>query len=178
MAQCSMTGVAAALVAQVASSTLGLQYMPTIHWIVPALCTSTIIIALLSMYNSFVLHDYLTGFACAADLRIEFLYQDPDKNRQEEEGGERAIKGAREEALEEVREEASKEERKIPCYDAALKLWGPNYLLELAILLYVATIWVYWAIAWRMDLEGSGERSRNVCFHVLKPGVVIQADNR
>ncbi|PUU76081.1 hypothetical protein B9Z19DRAFT_1195001 [Tuber borchii] len=143
MAQCSMTGVAAALVAQVASSTLELQYMPTINWIVPALCTSTIIIALLSMYNSFVLHDYLTGFACAADLRAQFLYQAPNKNRQEEGG---------EDTIEEVREEESK----LPCYDAAMKLWGPNYLLELAILLYIATIWIYWAIAWRMDLEESG----------------------
>ena len=147
------------------------------------------------MYNSFVLHDYLTGFACADDLRTEFSYQTPDKNRQEEgrekginEGGEMGIKEVGEEAIEEVgvvggeavggvKGGASKE-KKLPCYDAAMRLWGPNYLLELAILLYVGTIWLYWAMAWRMDLEGSGVRSRNVCFHELKPGVVIQTDNR
>jgi len=56
MAQCSMTGVAAALVAQVANSTLQLQYMPTIHWIVPALCAGSLVVSLLCVYYSFLLH--------------------------------------------------------------------------------------------------------------------------
>ena len=144
MAQCSMTAVAAALVASVASTTLQLQYMPTIHWIVPALCTATIIIALLSVYNSFVLHEYLTGFARAGDFRTAFTYQNPATTQHEG------------------------EERRPPCYKATMKLWGPNDLLELAILLYVATICTYWGMAWRMNLQGSGVRSRNVCFHLLQ----------
>jgi len=77
MAQCSMTGVAAALVAQVASSSLQLQYMPTIHWIVPALCTSSLVIGLLCVYYSFLLHYSLAKYACARDLRTAFAQRAP-----------------------------------------------------------------------------------------------------
>jgi len=87
MAQCSMTGVAAALIAQVANSTLQLQYMPTIHWIVPALCTSSLVISLLCVYYSFRMHYLLANFTSAYHLRAAFIWRAPGGNEGGEESG-------------------------------------------------------------------------------------------
>jgi len=83
MLQCSMTGVAAALVAQVANSSLQLQYMPTIHWIVPALCTSSLVIGLVCVYFSFLLHYKLAKYICGECLRNAFT----QRSRIETDGG-------------------------------------------------------------------------------------------
>ncbi|RPA93761.1 hypothetical protein L873DRAFT_1815492 [Choiromyces venosus 120613-1] len=140
MAGCSMTGVAAALVAQVTNSSLQQEYIPTIHWIVPALWTSTLVLALLSAYYSFLLHHYLGGFACAGDLRMAFTHRGLTRDRAEEE----------------------EEEGILPSLTAAVKIWAPTYLLALSIGCYIGTIGVYWGVAWGMDLQGRGADSRNV----------------
>ncbi|PUU84231.1 hypothetical protein B9Z19DRAFT_1189016 [Tuber borchii] len=88
MAGCSMTGVAAALVAQVTNPSLQQEYIPTIHWIVPALWTSMLVFALLSMYYSFLLHYYLGGFASAGDLRKAFTHRNLSSVAAREEEGE------------------------------------------------------------------------------------------
>jgi len=136
-----MTGVAAALVAQVTNTSLQQEYIPTIHWIVPALWTSTLVFALLSVYYSFLLHHYLSGFACASDLRKAFTHRSlsPVVASEEEEG------------------------TGLPSLTAAVKVWAPTYLLALSIGSYIGTIGVYWGVAWGMNLEGRGVGSRNVC---------------
>ncbi|PWW75891.1 hypothetical protein C7212DRAFT_280439 [Tuber magnatum] len=148
-----MTGVAAALVAQVTNTSLQQEYISTIHWLVPALWTSTLVFALLSVYYSFLLHHYLGGFACASDLREAFTH--------------RGLSPAL------VREE----ERRLPSLTAAVKVWAPTYLLALAIGSYIGTIGVYWGVAWRMDLQGRGEGSRNVCLHPFTLPLVSLADD-
>lgn len=138
-----MTGVAAALVAQVTNTSLQQEYIPTIHWIVPALWTSTLVFALLSVYYSFLLHHYLSGFACADDLRKAFTH--------------RSLRPA---------EGEGEEGKGLPSLTAAVKVWAPTYLLALAIGSYIGTIGVYWGVAWGMNLEGKGVGSRNVCLPV------------
>jgi len=88
MAQCSMTGVAAALVAQVANSTLQLQYMPTIHWTIPALCTCSLILGLLSLSYVLQLHYSLANLTSAVDLRKAFTWRAPDGTDGSNEGAE------------------------------------------------------------------------------------------
>ncbi|CUS10989.1 unnamed protein product [Tuber aestivum] len=142
MGGCSMTGVAAALVAQVTNTSLQQEYISTVHWIVPALWTGTLVSALLSVYYSFLLHHYLGGFACAGDLRKAFTHRGLNPTR--------------------VRNEEGEEERRLPSLSAAVKVWAPTYLLALAIGSYIGTIGIYWGVAWGMDLQGRGEESRNV----------------
>ena len=151
-----MIGVTAALVAQVANSSLQQEYVPKAHWIVPALLTSSLIIALLSVYNSFALHDYLAGIVSAEELRQIFRYKGQ-------------IATSNEQAL-------NAEERRLVSVRDALGLWLPSYLVEVAILLYITTICVYWGVAWGMDLEESGARSRKVCFNMLIHSIVWRAD--
>ncbi|KAG0124089.1 hypothetical protein HOY82DRAFT_573971 [Tuber indicum] len=149
MAGCSMTGVAAALVAQVTNTSLQQEYIPTTHWIVPALWTSTLVLALLSAYYSLLLHHYLGGFAGAGDLRKAFTHRGLSRE----------------------------EERRLPSLTAAVKVWAPTYLLALSIGSYIGTIGVYWGLAWGMDLQGKGVGSRNVRPHHPTP-LVPRADNR
>ncbi|KAG0641003.1 hypothetical protein HOY80DRAFT_1114889 [Tuber brumale] len=144
MAGCSMTGVAAALVAQVTNTSLQQEYILTIHWIVPALWTSTLVLALLSAYYSLLLHHYLGGFAEAGDLRKAFTHR----------GLTPAL--AREE-----------ERRRLPSLTAAVKVWAPTYLLALSIGSYIGTMGVYWGVAWGMDLQGRGVGSRNIFIFFL-----------
>jgi len=199
MAQCSMTGVAAALVAQVASSSLQLQYMPTIHWIVPALCTGSLVIGLLCVYYSFLLHYSLAKYACARDLRTAFAQRAPigtvgtagtarggggggdeGEERRERGGGGEGGEGAGvggtqlEEGIAERVEEGGG--RRLPSYQATLILWLPFYLLMLAISLYLATLFLYWWVAAATDLQGSWERSRKVGFQVWT-SLEFQSDN-
>lgn len=140
-----MTGVAAALVAQVTNSSLQQEYIPTIHWIVPALWTSTLVFALLSVYYSFLLHHYLGGFASAGDLRKAFTHRNFSSAIARGEEGE------------------GEEGRGLPSLTVAVKVWAPTYLLALAIGSYIGTIGVYWGVAWGMNLQGRGVGSRNVC---------------
>jgi len=72
-----MTGVAGALVAQIASSSLQLEYMKTIHPIVPALCTSSLVIALLCVYYSFRMHYLFAKCTCVKDLITAFTQRAP-----------------------------------------------------------------------------------------------------
>ena len=78
MEQFSMTGVAGALVAQVASSSLQLEYMKTINPIVPALCTSSLVIALFCVLYSFEIHLSFARRTCAEDLITAFTQRAPD----------------------------------------------------------------------------------------------------
>ena len=194
MAQCSMTGLAAALVAQVASSSLQLQYMPTIHWIIPGLCTTSLVIGLLCVHYSFLLHYSLAKCGCARDLRTAFSTRkgtppvgaggdfavggpgggEGREERGEREWGDEGLQGTGVGTAEQV--EAGRG-TKLPSYKAALILWLPIYLLILAILLYIAAIGLYWAIAGAMDLQGSRGRSWKVGFNVLKTSLVSQVDN-
>lgn len=156
-----MTGVAAALVAQVTNTSLQQEYIPTIHWIVPALWTSTLVFALLSVYYSFLLHHYLGGFASAGDLRKAFTHRNLSSAiaRGEEGEGE------------------GEEGRGLPSLTVAVKVWAPTYLLALAIGSYIGTIGVYWGVAWGMNLQGRGVGSRNVCLHAFILSLVFRVDN-
>jgi len=196
MAQCSMTGVAAALVAQVANSSLQLQYMPTIHWIVPALCTSSLIIGLLCVYYSFLLHYRLARYTCGKRLCTAFTQETcietgggngdgglESGNRGgelgEEGGEEREGTGvggvpSGEGIAVGVEEEGGR--TRIPSYQATFLLWLPFFLLMLAITLYILAITSYWFVAFIMDLQDSSRRSWRVVFHVLI-SLVFQADN-
>ncbi|PUU84254.1 hypothetical protein B9Z19DRAFT_1189034 [Tuber borchii] len=149
MAGCSMTGVAAALVAQVTNTSLQQEYIPTIHWIVPALWTSTLVFALLSVYYSFLLHHYLGGFASAGDLRKAFTHRNLSSVAARGEEGE------------------GEQGRGLPSLTVAVKVWAPTYLLALAIGSYIGTIGVYWGVAWGMNLQGRGVGSRNVFIFFL-----------
>ena len=158
MDQCSMAGVAAALIAQVAISTLQLQYMPTIHWTIPALCTCSLILGLLSVYYSFQLHYSLANFTTAPHLRAAFARR-PEGN---EGGGE-----------EQMEEGGSM----LPSYRATFILWLPFSLLRLAIYFYLVAIVSYWGVAAEMDLQESRARSTIVSFLFLTPSSVFRADH-
>ena len=182
-----MTGLAGALVAQVASSSLQLQYMPTIHWIVPGLCTTSLVIGVLCVHYSFLLHYSLAKCGCARDLRTAFSTR---KGTPVGAGGDFAVGGPGGGEGRELGDEGREvtgvgtaeqvedgRETKLPSYKAALILWLPIYLLVLAILLYIAAIGLYWSIAGAMDLQGSRGRSWKVGFNVLKTSLVSQVDN-
>ncbi|CUS10078.1 unnamed protein product [Tuber aestivum] len=138
MAECNTTGLTAALVAQVTITTMQLEYIPTIHWTVPALLTSTLVFALLSVYYSFLLYQYLDGFLSAEDMKKAFSHRGILPFLIVDEG------------------------ETLPSLTAAIKLWAPTYLLGLAISCYIATIGVYWGVAWGMNLQERGVGSRNV----------------
>jgi len=146
MDQCSMAGVAAALIAQVANSTLQLQYMPTIHWAVPALCTCSLILGLLSVYYSFQLHYSLANFTSAYHLRAAFTRRSESNE------------GSSEEQMEEGRWAM------LASYQATFILWLPFSLLRLAIYFYLVAIVSYWGVAAEMDLQESRARSTIVSF--------------
>jgi len=250
-----MTGVAGALVAQIASSSLQLEYMKTIHPIVPALCTSSLVIALLCVYYSFRMHYLFAKCTCAEDLITAFTQRAPvgtgggseeggpgggeiepesgdgeagsgearegcgvregegevhqgrgggdeggeeagarDRQLEEgirgpmEEGGKRGIAEGGEESVAERGERgaaergeksvAERREKRVASYTAVLKLWLPLHLLELALLLYLATIYLYWIIASYADLEERRTQSIWVGFHALTPSLVSRADNK
>lgn len=176
MAQCSMTGVAAALIAQVANSTLQLQYMPTIHWIVPALCTSSLVISLLCVYYSFRMHYLLARFTSAYHLRAAFIWSAPKGN---EGGDERRERGGCGEGREGTGVETlgQVEEGRwtmLVSYQATFILWLPFSLLRLAIFLYLVVLASYWGVAAKMDLQESRARSTNVfVFTLLALSIVI-----
>jgi len=161
MEQCSLTGLAAALVAQIASSTLQLQYMPTIHWIVPALCTSSLILGLLSVSYSFRLHYLLTKYTCAQRMRTAFTWAP---------GGGEGGGGGSGDGGEEGRERGGGDEGPgsvRPSYVATFTLWFPLILARLAILSYLVAIVLYWGVAAKMNLQESRARSTNVGFLFL-----------
>jgi len=196
MAQCSMTGVAAALIAQVANSTLQLQYMPTIHWTIPALCTCSLILGLLSVYYSFLLHYSLSNFTSAVNLRNAFTWRAPDGTDEGNEGveagsgdggrgggGERGegagvgTPGQLEAGTGTLGQVGAGSDPKRASYQATFILWLPFSLLRLSILLYLAVIVSYWGAAAKMDLQESRVRSTNVGYRSLTPSFVFQADH-
>jgi len=167
MAQCSMTGVAGALIAQIANSSLQLQYMLTVNPIVPGLCTSSLVIALLCVYYSFRMHYSLARCTFAKDLRTAFAERIPvgtggdcrEGGPGSGEGGEET--GVRDRRLEEGIAEPIEEggERILASYTATLMLWLPLYLLVLAISSYLVTIFMYWGFAAGMNLEGRAKEN-------------------
>jgi len=176
-----MTGLTGALVAQVASSSLQLQYMPTIHWVVPGLCTASLIVGFLCVHYSFLLHYSLTRWGSARALRIAFSTRKgtpAGAGGDLVEGGPRGGEGKGSTGVgtaEQAEEERASEP--LPSYQTVLTLSLPPYLLVLAIILYMATIFMYWGIAGVTDLQGSGGRSWGVGLHVLKLSSALQADN-
>lgn len=61
MTACSMTSVAAALVAQLANTSTQHEFTSQLHWSVTALWTCAMVLALMSVYSSFLLHYWLAG---------------------------------------------------------------------------------------------------------------------
>ena len=198
MDQCSMAGVAAALIAQVAISTLQLQYMPTIHWTIPALCTCSLILGLLSVYYSFQLHYSLANFTSADNLRNAFTWKAPGGTDGGNEGAEagsgdggRGGAGERGEGagvgtpgqleagagVGTLGQVGAGSDPKRASYQATFILWLPFSLLRLSILLYLAVIVSYWGAAAKMDLQESRARSTNVGYLSLTPYFVFQADH-
>ena len=185
MAQCSMTGVAGALIAQITNSSLQLQYMLTVNPIVPALCTSSLVIALLCVYYSFRMHYSLAKCTFAEDLRTAFTERIPVGTRGGcGEGGPGSGEGGEETGVSDRRLEEGIAEpieegggRILASYKATLMLWLPLYLLVLAISSYLVTIFLYWGFAAGMDLEGRRKESTVVSFHVSAPPLVSRADN-
>ena len=165
MELCSMTGLAGALVAQVAGSSLQLEYVSTIHWIVPALFTTSLTIGLLCVHYSFILHYSLTRWGSARSLRTAFTHCPSPVPT----GVLRSAVG--------TAEQGEDGGRPKPSYQTVLKLSLPSYLLVVAITMYITTIFMYWGIAGVMDLQGSGGRSWGVGLHLLKLSSAPQADN-
>ena len=193
MEQCSMTGVAAALIAQVANTTLQLQYMSTIHWTIPSLCTCSLILGLLSVYYSFQLHYSLANFTSADYLRAAFTRSGaPVRTRggnegvgawSEEGGGERRGRGGGGEGGEGAGVETPGQleagsNTKDASYQATFMLWLPFSLLRLAIYFYLVAIVSYWGVAAEMDIQESRARSTIVGFLFLTPSFVFRANHQ
>lgn len=141
MASCSMTGVAAALVAQVTNTSMQQEFTPALHWSVSALWTCGLVLSLLSVYYSFLLHHWLAGFATADEVRRAFTHRGLVTSSRRVEG--------------------------VPSLTVAARLWVPAWLLSASIGCYVLTLGLYWALAWKgwwgLGAEaGRGIGNRNV----------------
>jgi len=172
-----MTGLAGALVAQVALTSLQLEYMSTIHWIVPALFTTSLVIGFLCVHYSFLLHYWLVQLGSAKKLRKAFSTGKGTPAGSSEDLAEQWVENGEGQRSIGVGTAGQAEGSKLPSYQSVITLAAPSYLLLLAITLYVPTIFLYWCIAGVMDLQGSGGRSLGVGLHVLKPSSAPQADN-
>jgi len=170
MELCTMTGLARALVAQVAGSSLQLEYVPTIHWIVPALFTTSLTIGLLCVHYSFILHYSLTRWGSARSVRTAFTHCPSPPPGPPSPQPPPVLTGVLRSAVV-MAEEGEDGGGPKPSYQTVLMLSLPSYLLVVAITMYIATIFMYWGIAGVMDLQGSGGRSWGVGLHVLKPSL-------
>ncbi|KAH8151947.1 uncharacterized protein LAJ45_03940 [Morchella importuna] len=153
MASCSMTGVAAALVAQVTNTSMQQEFTPALHWSVSALWTCGLVLSLLSVYYSFLLHHWLAGFASADEVRRAFTHRGLVTSSRRVEG--------------------------VPSLTVAARLWVPAWLLSASIGCYVLTLGLYWALAWKgwwgVGAEagrGIGNRNVFICYILTVLGAV------
>lgn len=120
--------------AQVTNVSLQKEYTNKIHWIVQALWTCGLVLSLLSVYYSFLLHQFLTSFSTAQDLRAAFTHR--TFSRTKTQGTE------------------------LPSLTVAAKLCAPPYMLSLAIGLYILTLGSYWGLAWKKQWQIGDDLNR------------------